>query len=165
MTLRRAIIGLAAATVVVLGLLTNGSGYSPAAAAPQPSLVASFSLVASDLVSCTGVVCKDNQTGTVSYSGQLNGSSVFSGEITFMPPGGFSAFTSTYREVFSGTVEGCGTGTLVFRGTDVLNLVGHLHASFTVIGGTGELAHFRGHGTVIYNPDFLSGTITIDGHC
>ena len=166
MTVRRGIIGLAAASVVVLSLLTTGSGYLPAVAAPQPPLVASFTVtITSDVFSCTGAVCKDHQTGTVSYSGQMSGSSVFTGDITFMPPGGFLAFTSTYREDFTGTVDGCGSGTLVFRGSDVLNPAGQGHSSFTVIGGTGGLAHFRGHGTVNYNPDFLSGTLTIDGHC
>ena len=112
-----------------------------------------------------GAVCKDHQTGTVAYAGDFTGSSVFTAEVTFMPSGNFLSFTAVYYEVFSGSVAGCGSGTIVFRGTDVLNKSGHLHASFTATGASGDLVNFRGHGIADYNPDLLTGTVTIQGHC
>jgi len=145
-----------------IGITSNSAAE---AAAPVPLAGTFFISDIVDAYDCHGVACTVIETGTVHYSsGDLVGTSHYTAEFTFMPPGAFSAFTLTYREVFTGSAGECGSGTLAFHGSEVVNPAGHSSFSFTVIGGTGGLANFSGHGTTNY-VDLVSGTYSLSGHC
>jgi len=83
------------------------------------------------------------ETGT--FDGDLQGSDFSGGATAFAESGHFVVGRT---DLFRGTVRGCGSGTLVFVGTELADLHQGSGDWRIVEGfGTGDLAHATGHGT------------------
>jgi hypothetical protein len=84
-------------------------------------------------------------------SGDISGTSIQAGTAVRLPDGSLYA-TSTL--VFTGTIQGCGAGTVAMRSTG-LNRAGVTSGDVVVIegSGTGDLAGLEGSGTVAGQAD------------
>src|SRR5919198_465983 len=134
---------LLAWALVVVGLL---SATPTIAAGPPITASGSFvqtSFVQSNVRTVDGVTFFDF-TERDTLSGTFSGTSVIRGSCVVRASG---HGVCQALETFTGTVAGQ-TGTVQFHDVVALDLTtGTSQGSFTIVGGTGNLANLRGHGT------------------
>jgi hypothetical protein len=105
-------------------------------------------------------------TGSWTLEGEMTGDVTLTGSNFAVPPNGDIGGTTDY--VFTGTIDGLGTGTLTFSDEWVSDLVnGGVDMTITVTGGTGDFAGLLGWGelsdqqiTYEGRNELISGTIT-----
>jgi hypothetical protein len=160
---------IGAATIVVVGA---GGARAGAAAIPTASSTTRRSVAVSadfqappDVVTfaepCDAAkpiptvgVCRGTSFGGATYTGTLQGTSQYQTAFT-VPPSGVVYYVAL--ETFSGTVAGCGTGSITVRDTGTISVTGQLHYKWEVVQalGTDGLTDVTGHGAVTgaYNAD------------
>jgi hypothetical protein len=100
--------------------------------------------------------CRGTATGHSTFTGDWVGIDEFEyGWLTVPTPIGVTYLTSL--ETVSGTIKGCGAGTMTYRLFATVDPQGHLSGMWRIIPalGTGALRGSTGHGT-------LSGTVAAD---
>ncbi len=106
-------------------------------------------------------------TITATLSGDLTGTTIAHSAGALVG----TDFVASDTLIFTGTVAGCGTGTLVFLSTGRGSTTGTTTSTWTIAEGfgTGDLAHATGSGTTTVPPasegslsSTLTGRITCD---
>ncbi len=100
-------------------------------------------------------------TITATLSGDLTGTTISHSAGALVG----TEFAASDTQIFTGTVAGCGTGTLVFLSTGRGSTTGTTTAAWTIAEGfgTGDLVHATGTGTTTVAPasdGSLSSTLT-----
>jgi hypothetical protein len=99
-------------------------------------------------------VCRGTSLGGATYTGTLQGTSAYQTAFT-VSPDGVVYFVSL--ETFTGTVAGCGTGTMTSSNFGTISATGELQYQQQVVQGLGTdgLAKVNGHATATgtYNAD------------
>ncbi len=85
-------------------------------------------------------------TGSWDLDGDITGDVAVTGSNFSVPPDGDLGGTTEY--VFTGTIDGVGTGTLSLADEWVTDLRGGVEATITVTGGTGSFAGATGSATL-----------------
>lgn len=162
---------------------TSGAASATAASSSTVSTVASTTtdppgeeVNASSTAGATSVgdpICDAEQhcmyplTITATLSGDLTGTTISHSAGTLVG----TDFAASDTLIFSGTVAGCGTGTLVFLSTGLGSTTGTTTSTWTIAEGfgTGDLVHATGTGTNTVAPasdgslsSTLAGRITCE---
>ena len=112
-------------------------------------------------------VCRGTSFGGATYTGTLQGTSAYQTAFT-VAPSGVVYFVAL--ETFTGTVAGCGTGTMTSKSAGTISATGELRYQQQVVRGLGTdgLASVTGQSTVTgtYNADATqTGHLTGRLHC
>lgn len=130
---------------------------------PPDSFVISPPCTDTDYIPATGL-CHGTGAGNAVITGSWQGTSTYVYGFATTPA---NLSYLTVVETFTGTVTGCGTGTMTYRIAGTLDASGTLSTHWQIVDGfgSGDLSDVTGHGTQlgIYNADFTT-TGDFSGH-
>jgi len=157
---RSAVLGLAGLTGLAATLVTAPAGAAPGRSLP-PITATAVATTTPGAPACdpTGR-CVVPWQSTSAVTGGLQGEALSFGSLVTDDPAA-GTYTSTHYALFTGAVEGCGSGTVVFYFPPVAGSPGAFRGRIEVHAGsgTGDLAGLRGSGTYQVTPS-ATGSLT-----
>lgn len=160
MAIRNASALLLATVAILAAMLTAASGAAGASPRGHLALAASYTGGPDTITSLRCVpasapsTCHGTAEGAATYAGGWSGTSHYTYRFLVAPSG---TVTVEIRELFEGTVEGCGAGTFSVLTHETIGPSGMAQGRWVIpaASGTDDLSHLSGTGTSTgsYAPD------------